>query len=154
MKAPRWYDGLAMTTDPQRLQADLEAIRRLHEADKRAAKAGDYAGLHALFTDDAVVLPPGGAVLRGRDAIEESFTRMVAHPEVDRVIDYEYVPGEIQVLGDLAYEWGMFIGRVRRPDGSEAIERCKAMRILKRQPSGEWKIHRTMWNAVEEETGG
>jgi uncharacterized protein (TIGR02246 family) len=137
-----------MTTAP-RLQADLEAIRILHEADKRAARAGDYAALHKLFTEDAVVLPPGGVVLRGRDAIEESFARMTASPSTDLVIEYEYVPEEIQVHGDYAYEWGVFRGRVRRPDGTEAVESCKAMRILKRLPSGEWRIHRTMWNAVE-----
>ncbi len=139
-----------MNEDARSLEADLEAIRRLHDADTRAAKAGDYATLHSLFTDDAVVLPPGGAVLRGRDAIEESFTRMVARPQTERVLEYEYVPEEVQIVGDLAYEWGVFLGRVRRPDGSEAIERCKAIRILQRQPGGEWKIHRTMWNAVEE----
>ena len=138
-----------MATDPQRLKADLEAIRILHEADKRAARAGDYATLRKLFTDDAVILPPGGVVLRGRDAIEESFSRMIATPSTDVVLEYEYVPDEIQVAGDFAYEWGVVRGRVRRPDGSEAVESCKAMRILKRLPTGEWRIHRTMWNAVE-----
>ena len=140
-----------MATDPRK-EADLDAIRRLHEADKRAARAGDYATLHKLFTDDAVVLPPGGVVLRGRDAIEESFARMAAVPSTDLVLEYEYHPEEIQVVGDVAYEWGVFRGRVRRADGTEAVERCKAMRILKRLPTGEWKIHRTMWNAVEEES--
>jgi len=134
--------------------ADLAAIRRLHETDRRAAKAGDYATLHSLFTDDAVVLPPGAVALRGRDAIRESILRMSERPHTEMVLEYEYQPDEIQIVGDLAYEWGVFRGRVRREDGTEVEERCKAMRILKRQPSGEWKIHRTMWNAIEEPDEG
>jgi uncharacterized protein (TIGR02246 family) len=130
-------------------EADLEAIRRLHEADRRAAKAGDYAALRSLFTDDAVVLPPGAVALRGRDAIRESFIRMSERPRTELVLEYEYVPDEVKIEGDVAYEWGVFRGVVRREDGSEVEERCKAMRILKRQANGEWKIHRTMWNAVE-----
>jgi uncharacterized protein (TIGR02246 family) len=131
-------------------ESDLAAIRRLHEADQRAAKAGDYAALRSLFTDDAVILPPGAVALRGRDAVRESFIRMAERPETELVLEYEYIPEELQIAGDLAYEWGVFRGRVRRRDGTEAEERCKAMRILKRQPNGEWKIHRTMWNAIEE----
>ena len=140
-----------MTTEAQRLQADLQAIHELHEADRHAARSGDYAALRKLFTEDAVILPPGGVVLRGRDAIEEAFSRMTATPSTDVVLEYEYVPEEVQVHGDFAHEWGVFRGRVRRPDGTQAVETCKAMRILKRLPSGEWRIHRTMWNAVEVE---
>lgn len=135
-------------------EADLAGIRRLHEADQRAAKAGDYAALRSLFTDDAVILPPGAVALRGRAAIRESFIRMSERPQTEIVLEYEYVPDEVQVVGDLAYEWGVFRGRVRRRDGTEVEERCKAMRILKRQPDGEWKIHRTMWNAIEEPGDG
>ncbi|HEY7728185.1 MAG TPA: SgcJ/EcaC family oxidoreductase [Candidatus Eisenbacteria bacterium] len=141
-------------SDSTRLEADLEAIRRLHEMDQRAAKAGDFAALRALFTEDAVILPPGAVALRGRDAIRESFIRMSERPRTEIVLEYQYDPDEVQVVGDLAYEWGVFRGRVRREDGTEVEERCKAMRILKRQPSGEWKIHRTMWNAIEEGSGG
>jgi ketosteroid isomerase-like protein len=38
---------------------DLAAIEQLHQKDVAAAKAGDTATLATLWTDDAVVLPPG-----------------------------------------------------------------------------------------------
>jgi len=62
---------------------------------------------------------------------------------LEYVLDFE----EVKFLGDYAFEWGTIRGATR-PKSSGEIEYStyKVMRILKKQPDGEWKVHRSIWN--------
>jgi ketosteroid isomerase-like protein len=55
------------------MTVDLERIEELHQADMQASKKGDHRTLRGLMSDDAVVLPPGGRMIRGREALDQSF---------------------------------------------------------------------------------
>jgi uncharacterized protein (TIGR02246 family) len=127
---------------------DLERIDALHRTDEAASRSGDYAALRALMSDDAVVLPPGGRLLRGREALDASFAAMARAPRRTEVLDYAFDWREVEVCGDFAFEWGYVAGRERDlSTGEETAERHHVMRILQRQPDGAWKVHRTIWNA-------
>jgi hypothetical protein len=60
----------------------------------------------------------------------------------------KYVPDirDIQVAGNLAYEWGYFEAAQKSSD-QQAPEslRAKLLRVMKRQPDGSWKFTRVMW---------
>jgi uncharacterized protein (TIGR02246 family) len=45
-----------------------------------ATKRKDVNAVLALYTDDAIVLPPGAAPVTGRDAIREFYKRCYADP--------------------------------------------------------------------------
>ena len=126
---------------------DLLRIDELHRADMEASRAGDYRTLRSLMSDDAVVLPPGGRMLRGREALDESFARMAQVTPATEVLEYQFDWYEIEVCGGYAFEWGYISGRERsRSTGEVSSERYQVMRILQRQPDGAWKVHRTIWN--------
>jgi uncharacterized protein (TIGR02246 family) len=126
---------------------DLERIEELHRADMQASKAGDYRTLRTLMSDDAVVLPPGGRMLRGKQALDESFARMARAVPATEVLDYRFEWHEVQVCGDYAFEWGYIVGAERsRSTGEVTSERYQAMRVLQRQQDGNWKVHRTIWS--------
>ena len=132
----------------ERERADRAAIERLHQRDMAAARAGNAEELAALWSDDIVALPPGGPVMRGaasgRAALEQSLA--AASREVETMsyrLDFE----EVTIVGDYAFEWGRFSGTTRpRAGGAESHSSGKLMRILARQPDGDWKVHRTIWN--------
>jgi uncharacterized protein (TIGR02246 family) len=126
---------------------DLARIEELHRADMRASKAGDYRTLRTLLSDDAVVLPPGGRMIRGREALDESFARMAQAAPPAEVLDYRFEWHEVRVCGDYAFEWGYILGEERdRRTGEVRSARYHAMRVLQRQHDGSWKVHRTIWN--------
>ena len=125
---------------------DLRAIRLLHERDMAASKAGDFRTLRSLMSDDAVVMPPGGRTTRGREALDASFARMEKGAGGAEVLEYVLDFEEVKVLGDYAFEWGTIRGASRGGDGRMERSSYKVMRILQRQPDGEWKVHRTIWN--------
>ena len=72
--------------------------------------AGDYATLRTLMSDDAAVLPPGGRLIRGREALDKSFASMNSAEQTVDVLDYRFDWHEVQILGDYAFEWGYVRG--------------------------------------------
>ena len=137
---------------------DLARIDALHRTDMEASRRGDYRTLRSVMSDDAVVLPPGGRMMRGRDALDRSFAAMAQATPTTEVLEYRFDWHEVQVCGDYAFEWGYIIGRERSlATGEEMAERYHVMRVLQRQADGEWKVHRTIWNTpapATEEPGG
>jgi uncharacterized protein (TIGR02246 family) len=128
---------------------DSTRIEALHRTDMEASRRGDYPTLRSLMSDDAAVLPPGGRMLRGREALDASFKRMAAAAPTTEVLEYRFEWHEVQVCGDYAFEWGYIVGRERSLEtGEETAERYHVMRVLQRQPDGDWKVHRTIWNSA------
>jgi uncharacterized protein (TIGR02246 family) len=126
---------------------DFERIEELHRVDMQASAARDYTTLRALVSDDAVVLPPGGRLLRGRDAVDRSFSAMARGAVSSDVIEYRFEWHEVQVCGEYAFEWGYILGKERdRATGEVVSETYHVLRVLQRQADGAWKVHRTIWN--------
>jgi ketosteroid isomerase-like protein len=127
------------------VESDLRAIEMLNQHDIDAVMASDTAAIISQWTDDFVVLPPAGPIVRGRranaEAVERVQEQMRAIEPVEYVVEFE----EIKVLGEYAFEWGTYRGSARPRSGGETVTYSgKLMRILQRQPDGSWKMHRTM----------
>jgi uncharacterized protein (TIGR02246 family) len=128
----------------------LKRIEELHQADERASKEGDYTTLRSLLSDDAVVLPPGGRLVRGREALDRSFAAMSAAASTTEVLEYRFEWREIRVLDDYAFEWGYIHGSERdKTTGGVRSELYHVMRILQRQADGAWRVHRAIWNQAD-----
>ena len=129
------------------MPSDLDLIEQLHQTDMRASRAGDFATLRSIMSDDAAVMPPGGRVIRGREALDTSFAAMGDAQSHSEVLEYRFDWQEVRVLGEYAFEWGYIHGKERdKKTGDVRVERYHVMRILQRQPDGSWKVHRTIWN--------
>lgn len=128
-------------SDWHSLENDLRAIEAINQRDVQFALANDAAMMMSQWTDDFVMLPAAGPILRGRSVIAEAF-RGVASPEiVEYVLDIQ----EVKVLGDHAFQWGTYRYGVRPRAGGEMVRTGgKLMRVLQRQPDGSWKMHRTI----------
>jgi ketosteroid isomerase-like protein len=62
------------------------------------------------------------------------------------VIEYSEVFEETLLFGDTAVEWGRIEGAERGRGGPDVARSCvHVMRILRRQPDGSWRIHRTIF---------
>jgi ketosteroid isomerase-like protein len=135
------------------LNKELAAIQRMRDTDMRASKAKDFETLRTLFTADAVAMPPGAGFQRGsaRDAAMKNAGEAMKNIEV---LDYVEEFEETQFVRDLdgnlmAIEWGTIRGSSRdlsQPDAKANPSSYKVLRILKKEPDGEWKIHRTIYN--------
>lgn len=116
-----------------------EQIEARAVAFETAFAAGDGAAIGALYTDDGAILPPGGAIVTGPEAIG-TFWQGVIDSGIARL---DLIPGEVDGGGDTATEVATF--EMFTADGSSAAK-GKFIIIWKNDGNG-WRLHRDIWNA-------
>ena len=133
---------------PQIVHAmDVAEIQKLRDKDISASKAGDYETLASLFTEDAVVMAPGSGFVRGRAERDATMAKMREAMSQYEVIEYHEDFEELKILGSDAVEWGTINGQMRYiKTGKVEKSAYKVMRVLRKQPGGDWKIARSIFN--------
>jgi uncharacterized protein (TIGR02246 family) len=121
-------------------------IETLHQDDITATFARDANALTALFDDGAVLLQPGIPPIIGKAAIKDLMQQALAKSPSVKIVKYAPDIRDIQVAGNLAYEWGYFDAVQKGPNQSAPQKvRAKLLRVMKRQPDGSWRFTRVMW---------
>ncbi len=129
------------------LENDQKAIAELQRRDIEANMALDTGKILALRTDDVVYLVPGRGPLVGQDAVRKYLEEIRGQLADWDMLAYEENWQEVQVAGDFAFQWGTVSIRARQ--GGESRESAavrNVMQVLRRQPDGDWKIARAIWN--------
>ncbi|KAA3631789.1 MAG: SgcJ/EcaC family oxidoreductase [Proteobacteria bacterium] len=108
-----------------------------------ASRQHDAAACAALFTENGVILSPYGTEARGRSAIESTHREWFEEGETNKRMELL----EVGASGDVGYCILAYAGDYLQPDGSYSTESGKSVSVLKRQSSGEWKIHVSSLNS-------
>jgi ketosteroid isomerase-like protein len=118
----------------------------LHNDDITATIARDCDALTALLDDDAVLLQPGTPPIVGKAAFHDFMKTAIAKSPSVKVVKYVPDIRDIQVAGNVAYEWGYF-DAVQKSSDQQAAQslRAKFVRVMKRQADGSWKFTRVIW---------
>ncbi|HZH90620.1 MAG TPA: DUF4440 domain-containing protein [Pyrinomonadaceae bacterium] len=119
-----------------------EEIRNINLKFAELFKHGDAAGVAALYTADAHLMPPDTPPVRGADAIE-AFWRGAMKMGV-KSATLETVEVESSG-GDLATEIGQFTLGMDAPGGGRA-EMIGKYIVLWKRDGGVWKLHADIWN--------
>jgi ketosteroid isomerase-like protein len=121
-------------------------IEKLHRDDINATIARDADALTALLDDDAVLLQPGTPPIVGRAAFHDFMKTAITKSPSVKVVKYVPDIRDIQVAGNVAYEWGYF-DAVQKSSDQQAAQslRAKFIRVMKRQSDGSWKFTRVIW---------
>jgi uncharacterized protein (TIGR02246 family) len=128
-------------------EEDRKAIADLQRRDIEANMALDTEKVLALRTDDVVYLVPGRAPLVGQDAVRKYLGEIRGQLANWDMLAYEESWQEVQVVGDFAFEWGTVNIRARQEgERRESAAVRNVMQVLRRQPDGDWKIARAVWN--------
>lgn len=121
-------------------------IEKLHQEDIVATVSRDADALTALWDEDAVLLQPGTAPIVGKAAFHDFLKKALASSPSVKIVKYVPDIRDLQVVGNIAYEWGYF-DAVQKSSEQQAPQdlRAKMLRVMKRQPDGSWKFSRIMW---------
>jgi uncharacterized protein (TIGR02246 family) len=121
---------------------NIDAVRKSIDEGNRnfgdAVVRRDYAGLAALYTENAKVLPPDAPVATGRQAIEE-FWRSAANAL--GLTDVMLKTVDLEVAGDTACEVGEATLRVGAGQAT-----AKYLVVWMKGRDGNWRLHRDIWN--------
>lgn len=119
--------------------AAAEAISAAYEKFVDAVARGDADAITGLYTEEARILPPGGDIVSGRDALPAFWAAMLGMG----IKRCSFDTLEVEEHGDVAIE----IGRVTLyADGDVQIDTPKYLVVWKRE-DGEWRMHRDIFNS-------
>jgi len=123
---------------------DLAAIAAFNERYLAAINNEDIDALMSLTTEGHIMLPPNRPPVVGKAANEESNRR--AFEQFD--FDESWNPVETEIFGDWAFQRGTYVVRARpKAGGDERVLTGNFLRIYQRQPNGEWRMIRDMFNS-------
>ena len=121
-------------------EADLAAIRAAKEAFVEAGANNDWAAVAALYTEDAVLMPPNAPAVTGRAAIQEVFGQFPTLTSFELTIDGIEGSGDIAAVRG-SYSLSMDIGGQTVDDSGKYVE------VRRRQADGSWPIIIDTWNS-------
>jgi uncharacterized protein (TIGR02246 family) len=122
---------------------DIAAIKAWGPALDKAALAGDWGAVVALFTEDGMWMGPNGPIIQGHSAMMElieSLGMTVTEHKVDFV--------EVDGYGDIAYARCNYVENYSVEGVEKPIkEEGKALGILRKQPDDSWLMAIWMWSS-------
>lgn len=103
----------------------------------------------ALWADDGADLIEGMQPMVGKKVIAAWLNSLTPQLKGAKMIYCTVDWKDIQIHGDLAYEWGINKQKIEFPPPQKPfVGAGKILLILKRQPSGDWKIALESWNSL------
>ena len=114
--------------------SEIAAVNRQFED---AARNGDVGRLASLYTADAMVLPPDGPVVQGRDNIKQMWATVAQQIGLK---DVRLSTVNFEQAGDTGYE----VGEATLSTGTGTVV-VKFVVVWKKE-SGQWRLHRDIWN--------
>lgn len=124
---------------------EVDALNRLQQQVDSAIIAGDTERYLTLITDDAVLMPPNGPAVFGKDSIRSWNQEMSRQFHIR---DYASRDDEVVVADDWAFrrasvDWTL----TSTANGKAVRDLGKFIIIYRRQPDGSWKVARDIWNS-------
>ena len=121
------------------LAQNKATIEKLNDAWTAAFNKGDAAAVAALYTEDAYVLPPGSAIVKGRSAIE-AFWRQAAQ----QMTDAKLTTVDVAPLGrSAAREIGAVTLKTKSQPPQEVVGKYV---VVWRKIGRDWKLATDIWN--------
>ena len=122
--------------------ADLEAIRKLHQADIDATMTQDLNALTTLWSDDAVNLGFPGPPVVGIKAMKEAYENFKKDYPEFQVLRYVNEMREVQITDGWAIEMSDSEATFKMSAKGDPVmvPRTRGMRLLKRQSDGSLKF--------------
>jgi ketosteroid isomerase-like protein len=128
------------------LEQDLAAITEFNRRYLEAINDEDIATLSSLTTDDHILISSGRPPVVGKAANDEANGRVFKQFDIVET----WTPAETVVDGDLAYQRGTFtVEATPRAGGTTTKTSGNFLRIYRRQPNGEWRMTRDMFNSTQ-----
>lgn len=124
----------------------MDSTQQLIEAANQkfmdAFKQGDAAGIAALYTSDARLLPPHAPAMSGTDQIRNFWQGAMSLGIKEAKLETV----EVETRGDLAVENGRYTLLIQ-PEGADSLTDTGKYVVVWRNEGGTWKLHMDIWNS-------
>lgn len=128
-------------------RATAETLKQLEGEFMKAAAEKGSQGYMSYYADDAVEVPNGHALIRGKAEIAKTMGFL---DDKDNRLIWTPVGADIAASGDLGYTYGTYEFHSKDKDGKPVVDYGKYTSIWKQQKDGSWKIVLDMGNVDPE----
>jgi uncharacterized protein (TIGR02246 family) len=134
------HAALAQSVD---LAAEEAAIRALNVEWVAAVAAQDAAGNAAFYAPDGAIMPPGGAMAQGPDAVAQVWQSFFDLPGFVLTFEPTYI--EVSAAGDLAYDIGTYSLAFDSDQGP--VQDNGKYVVVWKKVDGVWKVAADIFNS-------
>jgi uncharacterized protein (TIGR02246 family) len=129
---------------PTKTAATVDAaIKAIADQYVKATLAGDAKAIAALYTEDAVEMPPNQPPVKGRTALLQFYEKQLAGVKFS-IFALEHL--ETRAVGDTGYDVGTYRQTITPPKGPAFDDTGKYVVLLKRV-GGSWKVAYAIYNS-------
>ncbi|MFZ0735667.1 MAG: DUF4440 domain-containing protein [Candidatus Acidiferrales bacterium] len=121
----------------------VKSVAEMGDEFAASLNAKNVARATSLYTEDAILLPPNGEIIRGLSSIEACWKQLLEQG-LSEIRSHSIASGS---TGDLGFETGEFELTIRVPGGPVIQDRGKYLNVLKRGSDGRWRTAYDMWNS-------
>ena len=118
-------------------------VAKVADAYVTASLAGDAKAVAALYTEDAVELPPYNTLVKGRAAIELYYAKQFSGPAKLQSLALTHL--ESKASGDIAYDVGTY--RQTITDGQHPMNDTGKYTVILKRSDGAWKVAYAIYNS-------
>lgn len=123
--------------------ANEAAVRSTFTEYVAAGESGDVERFLSFFADDAVIMPPGQAIIHGREALAAFARPFFSQFTIRQVFSLDLV----RVADDWAVATYTYVETLTPTAGGPAVEeRGKGISVLRRGADGAWRFTHAIWN--------
>ncbi len=126
---------------------DRQAVDKFNQQFVEACRNMDNPAAAALWAEDGADLLPGMTPMVGKAKISDWLNGLTPQLAGAKMLYCTVDWQDVQIHGDLAYEWGINRQKIEFPPPKQSFEsEGKILLVLKRQADGSWKIELESWN--------
>lgn len=129
---------------PENLEEEKEAILNVSKAFSQAYIDGNLEEQMSYYTDDAVIMSGGREMIIGKEKVTNYWTL----PPTIKVLEHASTPVELEIIGDMAKDYGYYEGKSLR-NGTDTISfRGQYLITWRKETDGEWRMSADMWSSL------
>ena len=129
----------------QRSSSDEAAIKQVGDDYVKATLAADAKAVAALYTEDAVEMPPNVPSVKGRAAIEQYYMKLFSGGT--KVGQFALTHLESRAVGDRGFDVGSYQQSMNPPGQTTATSDTGKYVVILRRSQGAWKIAYAIYNS-------
>lgn len=114
------------------------AIQQVADAYVKATLAGDAKAIAALYTEDAVEMPPNQPSIKGRAAIQKYYEGQFAGGM--KMTSFSVTHVETRAAGDAGYDVGTYQQNMSQPSPAPPMADSGKYVVILKQQAGAWKV--------------